>query len=296
VAFQSAFIAIVGSPNVGKSTLMNRIVGEKVAIVSKRPQTTRNKIVGILTGRDYQMVFLDTPGVHTPKNKLGEYMVKTAFDTTRDVEAVLFVCDAKRGLGERDKEILHRLLKGGVPVLAAVNKTDAVSKAKCIEIGEDIHGEGLEPDDIYFVSAKTGEGVDELMTAARRYLVTGPKYYPDDAYTDQPERVIAAEMIREKALGLLKEEIPHGIGVHIDKVTTRTDKPIIEVSATIICERQGHKGIIIGKGGKMLKAIGTQARADLEMLFGAKVFLELWVKVEDKWRDNKRVMHDLGYE
>ena len=296
MSFKSAFIAIVGSPNVGKSTLINRIVGAKVAIVSKKPQTTRNKIVGILTGRDYQLVFLDTPGVHSPKNKLGEYMVKTAFDTTRDVEAVLFVCDAKHGLGERDKDILHQLIKGGLPIIAAVNKIDAVGKQKIIAIAESIQGEGLPPDGVFFISAKTGEGVDELMTDIKRYLVDGPKYYPDNEYTDQPERIIAAEMIREKALGLLKEEVPHGIGVRVDKVVFRKDKPIVEVSATIICERQSHKGIVIGKGGKMLKNIGTQARGDLEMLFGTKVFLELWVKVEESWRDSVRVMQDLGYE
>ena len=296
MVFKSAFIAIVGSPNVGKSTLINRIVGAKVAIVSKKPQTTRNKIAGILTGRDFQMVFLDTPGVHSPKNKLGEYMVRTAFDTTRDVEAVLFVCDAKHGLGQRDKDILHQLIKGGLPVVAAINKIDAAGKAKIIAMAESIQGEGLPPDDVFFISAKTGEGVDELMADIKRYLADGPKYYPDDTYTDQPERVIAAEMIREKALGLLKEEVPHGIGVRIDRVQFREDKPIVEIGATIICERQSHKGIIIGKGGKMLKNIGTQARGDLEMLFGTKVFLELWVKVEESWRNSRRVMHELGYE
>ena len=292
---KSAFIAIVGSPNVGKSTLMNYLVGAKVAIVSKKPQTTRNKIVGIVTGRDYQMVFLDTPGVHDPKNKLGEFMVKTAFDTTRDVEAVLFVCDAKHGLGKRDRAILQQLQKGGLPIIVAVNKTDAVDKKKSVLAATQVLDAGVERD-VYQISAKTGEGVDELMTALKRYLVPGPKYYPDDEYTDQPERVIAAEMIREKALDLLREEVPHGVGVQIEKVSQREDKPIVDISAVIICEREGHKGIIIGKGGKMLKRIGTESRKDLEMLFGTKVFLELWVKVEENWRDSTRVMRELGYE
>lgn len=292
---KSAFIAIVGSPNVGKSTLMNYIVGSKVAIVSGKPQTTRNKIVGVVTGRDFQMVFLDTPGVHSPKNKLGEYMVKTAFDSARDVEAVLFVCDGKYGLGERDKGILRQLIKGGLPIVAAVNKTDAVSGKQGEEIAQQLYDEGIEQD-IYHISAKTGEGVNELMSALKRYLVPGPKYYPDDEYTDQPGRVIAGEMIREKALNLLREEVPHGVGVSVEKVHQREDKDIVEVAATIICERDGHKGIIIGKGGKMLKRIGMEARGDLEMLFGMKVFLELWVKVEENWRDSRRVMKELGYE
>ncbi len=292
---KSAFIAIVGKPNVGKSTLMNRIVGAKVAIVSKKPQTTRSKIAGIITGRDYQIVFLDTPGVHIPRNRLGEYMVKTAFDATRDVEAVLFMCDAKRGIEQDDLDILERLVKGGLPVVTVVNKTDAAGKEKSIETAQALRDAGLEQD-AFLISAKTGEGVDELLSSLKQYLVPGPKYYPDDEYTDQPERVIAAEMIREKALRMLMEEVPHGIGVSVDSVKYREDKEIVDISATIICERTTHKGIIIGHGGKMLKRIGTEARKDLEMLFGMKVFLELWVKVEENWRDSTRVMRELGYE
>lgn len=292
---KSAFIAIVGRPNVGKSTLMNRIVGAKVAIVSKKPQTTRNKIVGIVTGQDYQIVFLDTPGMHTPHNKLGEYMVKTTFDATRDVEAVLFMCDAKRGVQSEDVELLERLIRGGLPVVAAVNKTDAAGKDKSIEAAQALHDVGLEQN-AFLISAKMGEGVDELLSSLKRFLVPGPKYYPDDEYTDQPERVIAAEMIREKALRMLMEEVPHGIGVIVNSVKRREDKDIVDVGATIICERNTHKGIIIGRGGKMLKRIGTEARKDLEMLFGMKVYLELWVKVEDNWRDSMRVMRELGYE
>ncbi|MGI5850019.1 MAG: GTPase Era [Christensenellales bacterium] len=293
---KAAFIAIVGSPNVGKSTLMNYIVGEKVAIVSSKPQTTRNRIAGILTGRDFQMIFLDTPGVHSPKNRLGEFMVKTAFDALRDVDAVLFMCDAKYGLGERDRGLLGQLVKGDLPVVAAVNKTDAAARTRSTEMAQQVISAGIDPLNVFQISAKTGEGVDELMMSLKRYLVPGPRYYPEDAYTDQPERMVAAEMIREKALNALKEEVPHGIGVSIDSIARREDKDIIDVSATIICERPGHKGIIIGKGGKMLRRIGSEARKDLEMLFGMKVFLKVWVKVEENWRDSARVMRSLGYE
>ncbi len=291
---KSAFIAIVGSPNVGKSTLVNKIVGEKVAIVSKKPQTTRNRITGVLSDEKTQLVFLDTPGIHTPKDKLGEYMVKTAYDTLRDVDAVLFVCDAVHGLGERDMGVLEQLKNCGAPVLAAVNKVDAAGREKSAGIAQSIKQAGY--DNVHLISAKTGEGVAELVEALKSYLVPGPKYYPDDAYTDQPERLIAAEMIREKALNILREEVPHGIGVNVERVSQREDKDITDVSAVIICDRMGHKAIIIGKGGSMLRRIGTEARGDLEMLFGMKVFLELFVRVEPGWRDNRRIMHELGYE
>ena len=291
---QSAFISVVGRPNVGKSTLVNRIVGEKVAIVSQKPQTTRNRIVGVLSGRDYQMVFIDTPGVHDPSSKLGEYMVKTAFDATRDVEAVLFLVDAARGVIDTDIDLLGRLLKGGLPVVAAVNKTDKAGKQKSLEAVNVLREAGQEL--VVQISAKLGDGVDELVAALRQYLTPGPRYYPDDEYTDQPERVIAAEMIREKALYLLDEEVPHGIGVIVERVNYREEKDITDVSAVIICERDSHKGIVIGKGGRMLKRIGTEARKDLEMLFGTKVFLQLFVKVEKDWRNSPRVMRELGYE
>lgn len=291
---KSAFIAVVGSPNVGKSTLVNRIVGEKVAIVSKKPQTTRNRISGILTEGDSQMVFLDTPGIHTPKDKLGEYMVKAAFDSLKDVDAVLFVCDAYYGLGERDKGVLQELGRCAAPIIAAVNKTDIAGTEKSAFIAEEIKKAGIEQ--VLPISAKTGEGVPELMESLRQYLVPGPKFYPDDSYTDQAERVIAAEMIREKTLEILREEVPHGIGISVEKATQREDKEITDVLAVIICDRPGHKAIIIGKGGQMIKRIGMEARRDLEMLFGTKVFLELFVRVEPGWRDSKRVMHELGYE
>ncbi len=294
MAHKYAFIAIVGSPNVGKSTLLNYIVGAKVAIVSEKPQTTRNRIAGIISGEDFQMVFLDTPGMHEPKNKLGEYMVKTAMDSARDVEAVLFVCDAKFGIGERDRAIVKRLAQGVSPVVGAVNKTDIATQEAADKAAEELSGLGLES--VHIISAKTGEGVRGLMEALKGYLAEGPKFYPEDEYTDQPERLIAAEMIREKALQRLKEEVPHGVGVTVDRVVERQDKDITEVYATILCEKDSHKGIIIGKGGKMLGNIGRDARADLEMLFGRKVYLELFVKIASGWRDSRRAMKDLGYE
>jgi GTP-binding protein Era len=294
VTHQSAFIVVVGRPNVGKSTLVNRIVGEKVAIVSQKPQTTRNRVVGVLSGRDYQMVFIDTPGVHDPATRLGEYMVKTAFDATRDVEAVLFLVDAAHGVTDADLGLLGRLIKGGLPVVAAVNKTDKAGKQKSLEAVAALQEAGQ--GQVIQISAKLGDGVDELVMALKQYLVPGPRYFPDDEYTDQPERVIAAEMIREKALFLLDEEVPHGIGVLVERVGYREDRDITDVSAVIICERDSHKGIVIGKGGKMLKRIGTEARKDLEMLFGTQVFLELFVKVEKDWRNSPRVMRELGYE
>lgn len=291
---KSAFIAIVGSPNVGKSTLVNRIVGEKVAIVSSKPQTTRNRIAGVLTEDNSQIVFLDTPGIHAPKDKLGEYMVKAAYGSLEGVDAALFVCDAAFGLGERDLGVIEQLKASGAPLLAAVNKTDAAGPEKSRDAADRIKAAGIMG--VYLISAKTGEGVPELMEALRAHLKPGPKYYPDDAYTDQAERVIAAEIIREKALNILREEVPHGIGVAVEKVSEREGSELTDVSAVIICDRPGHKAIIIGKGGQMLRRIGTEARRDLEMLFGTKVFLELFVKVEQGWRDSRRIMHELGYE
>ena len=290
---RSAFIAVIGSPNVGKSTLVNRIVGAKVAIVSNKPQTTRNRIAGILKQDDFQMVFLDTPGIFAPRDRLGEFMVKTAFDAFRDVDAVLFVCDALHGIGERDSELLQELVSGETPFVVAVNKADAAGN-KSGQTARELKKAGA--GDVHIISAKTGDGVDGLMEALKEYLAEGPQYYPDDYYTDQPERVVAAEMIREKALRALRQEVPHGIGVVVEKVAERKGRGLTDVSAVIICERDSHKAIIIGKGGNMLRRIGSEARKDLEMFFGTKVFLQLFVKVEPGWRDNKRVMHELGYE
>jgi GTPase len=291
---RSAFIAVVGSPNVGKSTLVNFLVGEKVSIVSPKPQTTRNRISGILTGEDYQIVFLDTPGIHEAKDKLGEYMVKVAYDALREVDAVLFMCDAKFGIGERDKALLAQILKSGAHVIAVINKMDAAGEEKTAEAAETVRSAGA--DEIYIISAKTGEGTEKLLEALKKRTVPGPFYYPEDYYTDQSERAIAAEIIREKALGILREEVPHGIGVSIEKIAQREGRDLTDISAVIICEKDSHKAIIIGRGGQMLRRIGTEARKDLEELFGMKVFLELFVKIEPLWRDSRRVMRDLGYE
>ncbi len=292
---KTAFIAIAGRANAGKSTLINALVGVKVAIVSKKPQTTRNRIAGVVTGADYQMVFLDTPGLHDPKNKLDEIMLKTAYDTARDVEAVLFVCDALHGIKDADLRILGRLKKEGLPIVAAVNKTDVAGKQKSVQEAQKLNDTGF-LEYVFIISAKTGEGVDELKAYMMRFLSPGPRFYPDDTYTDQSGRSVVAEIIREKALELLRDEVPHGVCVSVESISKREEKEITDISAVIICERESHKGIIIGSGGKMLKRIGSEARRDLEELLRTKVYLELWVKVEEGWRNSTRMMRELGYE
>ena len=268
--YRSGFVAIMGSPNVGKSTLMNALIGTKVAIVTEKAQTTRNKVVGILTTEEYQIVFLDTPGLHTPKTKLGEFMVKTAYDAQRDVDLTIMVLDAKMGIRERDEEIIRRL--NGPEFLAVINKADIARGERIQELQERLTALGV---------------------AILHFLPPGPQFYPEDMITDRPERFIAAELIREKALLNLRDEIPHGVGVEIEKVEER--EHITNVAAVIYCERDSHKGIIIGKRGAMLKKIGAEARADLEMLFGTKVFLELWVKVKEDWRNSQFMLKELGY-
>jgi GTP-binding protein Era len=286
----------MGSPNVGKSTLVNCIVAEKVAIVSDKAQTTRSRIAGICSTPDDQMVFLDTPGVHTPKNRLGEYMVKTAMGTLEDIDAALIVVDAVHGVGERDEALVPRLLNCGAPVLAAVNKADAAGKDKVDAAVQRLVELGVGADRIHVISAKTGLGVPELHAALREYLKPGPRYYPGDEYTDQPMRAMAAEIIREKALRMLREEVPHGVGVLVERMEMREDGSMWDVEAALLCEREGHKGIIIGRGGDMLKRIGTAARKDLEEMTGDKVYLKLFVRVEENWRDSVRVLKELGYQ
>ena len=292
--FRSGFVSIVGSPNVGKSTLMNAFVGQKVAIVSQRPQTTRNRIMGVATRPDAQIIFIDTPGIHTPKNKLGEYMVKVAYDALNEVECVLFMTDACAGIRERDDSILAQLKKAKAPVVAVINKIDAASAEKVQAARERL---AQEPwlNSVLEISAAKEEGLEALEEKLRQFLLPGPKYFPDDMVTDQPERVVCAEMIREQALLLLREEVPHGIGVDIDKMLTRPDG-LVEIWATIYCERDGHKGIIIGKGGSMLKKIGSQAREQIEWMLGSRVHLQLWVKVKEDWRNSPSTMRMLGYE
>lgn len=292
--FLSGFISIVGCPNVGKSTLLNRLIGQKIAIVSDRAQTTRNKITGVLTRKNYQIVFLDTPGVTNPKNKLGEYMQKVAFDACNEVEAILFVVDPIEGLRQRDEQLVEKLKTARAPVIALVNKSDIAKTVELEEAEDKLKKNGVFSE-VMKVSATSGMGIDALEQLLCRYLVPGPKYFPDDMVTDQPERVICGELIREKALRLLREEVPHGVGVGVDKMELRDDG-LMDVYATIYCERESHKGIIIGKGGAMLKRIGADARRDIEWMLGCRVNLQLWVKIKEDWRNKPSVLHELGYE
>ncbi|MBQ2661078.1 MAG: GTPase Era [Clostridia bacterium] len=293
--FCSGFVSIIGSPNVGKSTLLNRIVGQKISIVSERAQTTRNRVMGVYTKSDHQVVFLDTPGVTSPKNKLGEYMLKIAYESLNEVEAIVFMTDARNGLREKDEALLSKLKTAKAPIIAVINKIDGASLDDVETIRERLlKEENIEH--IIKISAMDGTNVDKLMEIIRTYLEEGPKYFPDDMVTDQPERVICSELIREKALLLLREEIPHGMGVGIDKMSLREEGGLYDVWATIYCERESHKGIIIGKKGSMLKKIGTEARRDMEWLLGTRVNLQLYVKVKNDWRNSVAVMRELGYE
>ena len=291
MGYKSGFIALMGCPNAGKSTLMNALIGEKVAIVSEKAQTTRNKVVGILTRSEYQMVFLDTPGLQTPKNKLGEYMQKTAADAQRDVDLTIAVLDAKVGVLERDKELLKGLAKSEYFIV--LNKADLVESAHLDLLRESLMEMSIAPQRIVIVSAKYRSGLSSLEKMMVEVLPEGPQYYPEDMITDRPERFIAAELIREKALGLLRDEVPHGVGVEIEKVEELGT--ITNIEAAIYCERDSHKGIIIGAKGAMIKQIGSEARRDLEMLFGTKVFLKLFVKVKKDWRNSTAVLKTLGY-
>ncbi len=291
--YKSGFFSIVGCPNVGKSTLINRLVGQKIAIVTDRAQTTRNRITGILTRKDYQMIFLDTPGMTKPRNKLGEFMQKTAEDASKDTEAILLVVDALQGVRERDAEVMRIVKAQRAPAIVLINKCDAASALKMQEARDAIKEAGF--DTVLAISAQTGENLDKLEELLKNYLTEGPQYYPEDMVTDQPERVICAEMIREKALELLREEIPHGIGVGIDKMQMRPDGKLMDVWATIYCERESHKGIIIGRGGKMLKRIGSEARKDIEWLLDVQVNLQLWIKVKEDWRNRQQMLNELGY-
>ncbi len=291
--YKSGFFSIVGCPNVGKSTLINQLVGQKIAIVTDRAQTTRNRITGVLTRRDYQMIFLDTPGMTKPRSKLGEYMQKVAEDASQDTEAILFVVDAQNGVRERDADVMRLLKNERSPVIVLINKCDAASAAQMADAREKIAEAGFET--VLAISAKTGENLDRLEELLKGYLTEGPQYFPEDMVTDQPERVICAEMIREKTLQLLRDEIPHGIGVGIDRMELRPEGDLMDVWATLYCERESHKGIIIGKGGKMLKRIGTEARKDIEWLLGVRVNLQLWIKVKEDWRNRQQMLNELGY-
>lgn len=290
--FRSGFITIVGRPNVGKSTLMNALVGEKVAIVSNRPQTTRNRIMGVMTRPECQMVFLDTPGIHNPRTKLGEYMMQSVRDAMDGMDGALVLVDATQ-VGEQDRAIVRQMGEKKVTRVLALNKIDLLPKEKLLALIASFADCGYEA--IIPISAMTGDGLEELVAALATRLPEGPKYFPDDMMTDQPERLICAEMIREKALLHLRDEVPHGIGVEMMGMNKESDD-FMEIHATIYCERDAHKGIIIGKHGSMLQIIGSEARKDIEQLLGMHVNLKLWVKVRPDWRNRKDDLRNLGYE
>ena len=290
--FLSGFAAIVGRPNVGKSTMMNAMVGEKVAIVSSRPQTTRNRIMGVATAPDHQIVFLDTPGLHKPRTKLGEYMVKSVEDAMDGIDVLLVLVDVS-DIGPQDRAIVEDMASRRVKKILVLNKTDLVEEAKLLAAIASFSGAGY--DEIIPLSARSGKGMDELRRVIVSFLPEGPKYFPDDMMTDQPERLICAEIIREKALLHLRDEVPHGIGVEMMAINKLSDS-LTEIHATIYCERASHKGIIIGKQGAMLRTIGAEARRDIEGLLGTKVNLQLWVKVREDWRNRMDDLRTLGYE
>ncbi len=291
-AFRSGFVTIVGRPNVGKSTLMNAMVGEKIAIVSSRPQTTRNRIMGVMTRPDWQIVFLDTPGIHTPRTKLGESMMQSVKDAMDGMDGMLVLVDATQ-VGEQDRAIVRDMGGRKVPKVLALNKIDLLTPDKLLSLIASFADCGY--DAIIPISAKTGDGLDDLTKQLSSALPQGPKYFPDDMMTDQPERLICAELIREKALSHLRDEVPHGIGVEMMGMEKKNDN-FMEINATIYCEREAHKGIIIGKHGAMLQTIGTEARADIEKLLGLHVNLKLWVKVRPDWRNRTSDLRTLGYD
>ena len=290
--FRSGFVTIVGRPNVGKSTLMNALVGEKVAIVSNRPQTTRNRIMGVMTRDDWQMVFLDTPGIHTPRTKLGNYMMQSVREAMDGMDGMMVLVDATQ-VGEHDRAIVKDMASKKVPKVLLLNKIDLLQPEKLLALIASFADCGY--DAIIPISAKTGDGLEELTNVMASKLPVGPKYFPDDMMTDQPERLIVAEMIREKALLHLRDEVPHGIGVEIMGMNKENDG-FMEIHATIYCERDAHKGIIIGKRGAMLQQIGTEARHDIENLLDLHVNLKLWVKIRPDWRNRMDDLRNLGYE
>jgi len=293
--FYSGFVAILGRPNVGKSTLLNQLVGQKIAIMSDKPQTTRNKIQAVLTTEKAQLIFIDTPGLHKPKDKLGEFMVGEAYRAIDSVEVVLFVLDAAEEIGRQDRFVAGELLKIATPVFVVLNKVDLLTPKELEKVEAEVKKLGTFAQ-IIPLSAKTGEKIDFLVAELIKLLPEGPQYYPEDMVTDQPERLIIAELIREKALHLTREEVPHAIGVEVEEVTKRPNKETIYVRAVIYVERESQKGIIVGKAGALLKQIGQLARLDIENLLGSPIFLDLWVKVKEDWRNRSPLLSLLGYE
>ena len=290
--FKSGFVTLIGRPNVGKSTLMNCLIGQKIAITSNKPQTTRNRIHTVLTMEEGQIVFVDTPGIHKAKNKLGEYMVNVAERTLNEVDVVLWLVEPTTFIGAGEKHIAEQLRRVRTPVILVINKVDMIKKEEILKV-IDTYRKLYDFMEIVPVSARSGANTDELLKVIFQYLPYGPQFYDEDTVTDQPERQIVAEIIREKALHSLNEEIPHGIAVCIDQMKAR--KKMMDIQATIICERDSHKGIIIGKQGAMLKKIGSTARFEIERMLECKVNLQLWVKVKKDWRDSEFLMKNFGY-
>ena len=291
--FKSGFISIIGRPNVGKSTFMNKVLGRKVAIMSDKPQTTRNKIQGVHTTETSQMIFIDTPGIHKPKHQLGEHMMKVARNTLRETEAILFLVNVAEELGRGDEYIIDMLKHTETPIILVLNKIDLVHPDKLIEQIE-VYKDKLPFADVVPISALQGNNVDRLLEVIEGYLPEGPMYYPEDRITDHPEHFIVGELIREKALHLTSQEIPHAIGVEVERMKA-DDRGTVNVSAVIYVERDSQKGMVIGKNGKMLKEIGKMARIDIENLLGSRVYLELWVKVQKDWRNKSQFIRSLGY-
>ena len=292
---KSGFATLIGRPNVGKSTLMNRLIGQKIAITSNKPQTTRNRIQTVYTCDQGQIIFLDTPGIHKAKNKLGEYMVNVAERTLREVDVILWLVEPSTFIGAGERHIAEQLKKAKTPVILVINKTDTVKREEIL-VFIDTYRKLYDFDEIVPVSALNGDNTDTLIEQIFKYLPYGPQYYDEDTVTDQPMRQIVAELIREKALLCLDEEIPHGIAVSIDQMKERKDGGICDIDATIICEKDSHKGIIIGKQGAMLKKIGSAARYEIERMMEMKVNLKLWVKVKKDWRDSDYLIKNFGYD
>ncbi|MCR5201883.1 MAG: GTPase Era [Lachnospiraceae bacterium] len=292
--FKSGFVCIIGRPNVGKSTLMNKVVGQKIAITSPKPQTTRNKIQTVYTSDRGQIIFLDTPGIHKAKNKLGKYMTGVAKNTLKEVDVVLWLVEPTTFIGAGEQHIAETLKGIKTPIILVVNKIDTVKQEELLPVIE-AYKDVCEFSEIIPVSARTGENTDDLIKTIFAYLEEGPMYYDEDTITDQPERQITAEIIREKALRSLNDEIPHGIAVTIERMRERKDGSCMDIDASIVCERDSHKGIIIGKQGAMLKKIGSEARRDIETMVGMHVNLKLWVKVRKAWRDSDIMLKNFGY-
>ena len=293
--FKSGFVTLIGRPNVGKSTLMNRLIGQKIAITSNKPQTTRNRIQTVYTDERGQIVFLDTPGIHKAKNKLGEYMVNVAERTLKEVDVVLWLVEPSTFIGAGEQHIAAQLKTIKTPIVLVINKVDTVKKEEILKF-IDAYKDICEFADIVPVSALKGQNTDTVLEVIFKYLPYGPAFYDEDTVTDQPQRQIVAEMIREKALRCLDEEIPHGIAVTIEKMKIRPNGKVVDIEATIVCERDSHKGIIIGKGGAMLKKIGSAARFEIERMMEMKANLQIWVKVRKDWRDSDLFIKNFGYD